>query len=637
MPKEAPLPESTVTHAIQYPLPSDNIKQSSVAAKLVDDIKALAVSADAAVSTAKQGAIDAASTDATNKYGGLPARVTTLEDNTPWRGRIPDGTDLNTLRTPGIWAIASSTAAGTMTNLPLSFSGLVKVWQTAGTNIWTQEFTGSGSLTNPEKYTRITRSTTTWGAWEADRESKGAIPVGANLDTFRSPGSWVITNASDVTGLPSLAGNIYAVLNVVALPSTISALASQTLRVHVADGDYRIFERVALSTTFPTWEEQGATPAPVTVTDAGPYRHEDLVIRARHRRGGTIGTGKATVALRFDHHLVPFRDKVLPLLKKYNLPWAQIVCPDRVNSYSTDLMTWAELQTMVLENGGEVWNHGATHGDATTKAALETEIVGSLATLRTNLPELAIEGWAPPGLADGGYMGASPFKTTAQNTETYAGQLIMGHHSFVAGYSNELYRVLDGQPPIGASHWTVDAATPASIATHLNNAEERDAGFALMLHSNLLDEVDKITTADFEVILADIAARRDAGTLEVVSYSGLWIADARSTGRQDLAPKAARTVSTAVAAAGSHAVTVSSYGRGIQLGATKEIWVKLDASASGTVDIAVTGKPTTTHTVTAGVNTLRRPVTLGLTSGNVTVTVTPSVAATVTGVNCYAI
>src|SRR5699024_9441502 len=151
----------------------------------------------------------------------------------------------------------------------------------------------------------------------------------------------------------------------------------------------------------------------------------------------------------------------------------------------------------------------------------------ALAQMAASLPRLAVEGWAPPGLSDGEYMGAAPFKTVEQNTSTYTGQLIMRNHAFVAGYADGVYRTLDPSIfPIGAPHVTLDRANPGQVG-RIIDALGSD-GVAFMLHPTYLDQPDYISLADFTAILDDIVARRDAGELRVLTYSGLWLADAAS-------------------------------------------------------------------------------------------------------------
>lgn len=490
-----------------------------------DATAAAATDATAKANTAKADAI----ADATGKYGGLPAKVSALEVATPWRGRIPDGTDVDTVRTPGVWAIASATTANTLINLPVKYSGIFKVWQTAGTNIWTQEFTGSGSLTNPEKYTRVTRSTTTWGAWEADREAKGAIPTGANLDTFRSPGSWVITNASAVTGLPALAGNIYAVLDVVALPSSISTLASQTLRAYVADGDYRIFERVAIATTFPAWEEQGGGPAPAPATVTADAGLSNSVLRQdwSRRMGGRRKVATATVAFRFDHGLANFNSKVRPEMEARGFKYSLALCSGQWDRAENTGVTAAMVNGWVAGGLAEVWNHSKDHGSGDgTEAGWKAAILDGLTELRAQLPAAQIDGFAPPGSAGTDFGGFLTGTTLEQFHATDGGRFILSHHAVAAGYLGAATRWQDGTPRQGLGHYTLDSYTLAQVQNLVQGAEADKRALQFMLHPSLLDNGTNITTATFVSILDYIQSEAAAGRLQVVGPYAQLLTDA---------------------------------------------------------------------------------------------------------------
>lgn len=76
------MPEYTIK-GVQYPIKGDLIKEASVAAKLALDMQAIAITADAAITVegarAEVAAKAAAAIDATAKYGGLPGRVTAME------------------------------------------------------------------------------------------------------------------------------------------------------------------------------------------------------------------------------------------------------------------------------------------------------------------------------------------------------------------------------------------------------------------------------------------------------------------------------------------------------------------------------------------------------------------------------
>jgi peptidoglycan/xylan/chitin deacetylase (PgdA/CDA1 family) len=365
-------------------------------------------------------------------------------------------------------------------------------------------------------------------------------------------------------------------------------------------------------------------------------RRDHLVARYLERRGGTIGTGgKAAVALRFDHHLNPFRDKVLPLLHHYGLPWAQAINPDRIGTFTDSAVSWEQLQNMALRYGGEVWNHSANHRDATTPDAIYGQVVTSLEDIRRGLPRLAIEGWAPPGLRAGAYLGASPFQTPEQNTETYAGRLALEHHAVIAGYAGPLYRTLDGAGAIGATAATIDRADTARTLAWVDGAVARTAGLALTLHSKWLDVEGYITTAQLAAILAEVAARRDAGDLEVLSLSGLWAADASSSRRHDLLAHA--VTPELIWPGNTYRALVRARDAAPFLGAPRELVVKVTATRAGRVDVDVTGRPTTSHDVTPGrPATIRRPVTLAVDEHDVEVRVRSTSAVTVDAVHLYA-
>lgn len=355
--------------------------------------------------------------------------------------------------------------------------------------------------------------------------------------------------------------------------------------------------------------------------DDGMYRHMDLVSRARARRGGPIGTaGLPAVAFRFDHHLDPFASKVLPLLEERGLPWAQTFNSRRVGT-GDDTWGYAAVQEAALSTGGEVWNHSATHGDAETEDVARIEIADGLAELQAGMPRLAIEGWTP-GTGSGPYMGAAPFKTTEQLTGTYTGQLMIRNHAFVAGYADGTYRTLDPMiQPIGAGHMTIDYSNPGQVRRAIEGLGAD--GLALMLHPNYLDEPGYLSLADFTAILDDIVARRDSGELAVLTYSGLWLADARSDYRDNLlAGQAAETT-------GSWSGSWDPSRREDRLGSVREITALIKSPSSSSVTISATAgaEQLTQRTLTVAASpdwqAVTTPITLpGDLADHLTVTIT---------------
>ena len=265
-------------------------------------------------------------------------------------------------------------------------------------------------------------------------------------------------------------------------------------------------------------------------------RRAMLVDAARRRRGGTLGTaGLGAVAFRFDHGLGNFRDKVLPLLQKHGIPFSLALNPANLAHAENGAATWADVQGWCLANGGEAVNHSRTHsGDAETEGEIRAEVVTGLDDLQAALPKLAVEGWAPPGLSAGQWGGYGTAGTLEAHYGTYAGRLILAHHAFVEGYIPHLHRDLDGGNDVGLGHWTADAQTVAATQGVIDGAVSTGGGTRIMVHPSLLDTTGYITTADLDAILGHAAAKRDAGLLELLTPSGLCLADARHDSRHNL-------------------------------------------------------------------------------------------------------
>lgn len=308
------------------------------------------------------------------------------------------------------------------------------------------------------------------------------------------------------------------------------------------DVQYRATDSVSTGAMTPWRKLYTPPPAPPVIDPAllDSARRPLLVDAFKRRRGTVIGTaGKPAVALRFDHGWNNFQSKVLPLLEKYDLPWLQAT-NSRQNTTAGNVsqnteVTLADVQNMALSHGGEIANHGATHNNAGTEAALLDEIVTGLSELKTAMPRLAIEHWCPPGTGAGGYMGYSNM-STLEHHMTLAGRLVQAHHAAVGGYVPGIYRSLPANLEIGLAHYTIDAASPANVADRLGNLSKMGTphGLLLMLHPSLLDTAGNMTTAQLDTVLADLARRRDAGELEILTPGGLLLADHRTEHRHNL-------------------------------------------------------------------------------------------------------
>lgn len=359
----------------------------------------------------------------------------------------------------------------------------------------------------------------------------------------------------------------------------------------------------------------------VSSTDAGQadgsVRRELLQQGLTARKGGRIGTnGKGVVALRFDDAPADFVNKILPLLRERNLPFTRVTTSDSIAS-TGEVVTDAkllEMQDYCIKSGGEVWNHGRDHLDASGELTIYDNLIGSLQDLRTKMPRIPIDCFAPPGGAETFYDGWL-MKDLEAWANTYAGRLLMGNYALVSGYfPNSYYRPLDGQLRDGQIHYSCDAYTSASSVTQVvDRARDWKVGVSLMWHANNIGATGKQSLAVFTEILDYIAAERDAGNIEVLTLSGMATADVTSSYRDDLLTvHSGTTLNTFV---------LYPQLRQTALGSTRELTATVTGTAGATVT-SVIGESTKTHTIPAGGTLkLRHVATIPLDAGSNNITV----------------
>lgn len=282
------------------------------------------------------------------------------------------------------------------------------------------------------------------------------------------------------------------------------------------------------------WEETGSSlEIPAT---ANAVREKLLA-----SRGGRIGTaGKGAVALRFDHNVSPFQDKILPLLIERGLPasMAHFVNemnpqPDYSGSDETG-KTWADV-TSQFYKGTEVWSHSWSHVDAATNEDIFHEIVDSKTELERVIPEAEVVGWIHPGTTGTQYLGYGPLRGQPEkHASTYAGALIEATY----GADNRNGATL---APLGGRHfgnlWLDNASSSTATKNVIDMASASATGVALALHPNTVDKgAGYISTATLIEILDYIVTLRDAGKLEVLTVGGLTASDPGSGWRQNIAP-----------------------------------------------------------------------------------------------------
>jgi len=257
---------------------------------------------------------------------------------------------------------------------------------------------------------------------------------------------------------------------------------------------------------------------------------ENAALKQRFVRvmGGPLGTGgRGAVALRCDHGLANFRDRVLPLTVARRISVSQAYNPRNWHYPENAGVTIEELDDWVADGRVEIWNHSASHASAESAAQLRDQIVGGLQEIQEQLPAARgkVWGWSPPGVK-GGYGGYDGGKRP-EGWHTPAGRMILKHHAVAQGslYRTHL-RVLDGTPRVGLARYQMDSRAVDDIVATIDTAARERLGLQLMIHPSVLDKPGFLTTAELEAVLDHIVTHRERGQLKTLSPYQLLVADA---------------------------------------------------------------------------------------------------------------
>lgn len=546
-----------------------------------------------AIESSAVTAVKKALSDALNAVAGAGAAQ---------MGTIPAGTDWNTLLTHGAYARPSGST--TDVNAPNAAIGVLYVSEPrkglTSDGFQSQFFLGHA---NTGAWFRARGITGSWNLWvELGRDdsletylgsTSRVLPVDTDLNTLTTPQVRSLSSAGRRyvnTPYPDPVGTLLVY-------DSHNSTKNMQVQVLIGTNPVQMWVRDRNSAGhWRAWQNLGFHD--VAHIDPGAGRRDAIVDYGLSKRGRLIGTGgKAAVALRFDHHLAQFGDKVLPLLKKYRLPWGQMINAGNIGK-GNDTWAWSKLAQECHISGGEVWNHSWSHSDITFTGAADREVTLGLDDLRAGVPTLWVDGWALPGQAN--MLGMEGGDTPETLYDTYPGRLVLAQHAFVRGYYPGIYQPLAGPNLIGAPHVTMDAQAATWCEAVIRGAISNQAGLTLMLHPNYLDTAGRMTTADLDRVLGFIAARRDAGELMVLSNTGILMAD---SARPDTANILSGALGSPGSATGALVETASVREAPLHYGVPHEavVWVKGAGSAELKVEVTSPTYPVTaTHAVTLG-------------------------------------
>lgn len=467
------------------------------------------------------------------------------------KGNMPLPADVGLYRLAehaGVWAVPTTAAAEQITGLPVTTPGALTVaWIAgAGAGVATQEYATSGLLGAADLWRRavIDAVAGTWTEWTklpAKDWRRGDVPPGADVTVWGTAhtGVWAVRTyaiAASIIGLPVAAPGTLTMQAAADSNHTVSWLYSG----HAGSG---LWWRAAANDAgaLSDWVRLDSSTGPIDAGDTG-LRNRVLGQAFARRRGGTIGTdGRAVVCLRIDHGMNGVAAHIAPLAEQYSIPLSVAVYEKMhdpaYRGAENSAMPWAAIDTAMVNQGWEIWNHSATHLDASGTTALTREIVTARDSIAAALPRAKIEGFAIPGTGGTDYDG---FSTDTLNESRWfeyeAGRLIMSAHAVSTGHGSITFPIAGQGPWVGLPFYAIDQDAAAAAAHSIvTDAALTGSGVCLMLHGYAVDRnPGEVTTATLATLFAFLAAERDAGRIEILTLGGALVADINSPHRDTL-------------------------------------------------------------------------------------------------------
>lgn len=470
------------------------------------------------------------------------------------KGAIPNGSNINTWHTPayeGSWTFSGSGAA-TLTGLP---SGVVAGQLFVLPGLGGQFLTSFRSTGSPEAFWFRGRTGLSggFGAWmnlnsTNTIKNSGIISAGDNLDYWFLPekaGFWSIastTTAREVGGLPVPApGKLWN--------DTGGVNTQMYFSYGITGYPPGVWTRQRLGLATSQWTEWvnlmagGGGGGGDADTEQYALKHAFRVDEARKRLGYKLGTGgKAAIALQFDDYNAAFRDKVLPILREFDIPATMALAVNwvegKVNHALAEAVPWPTVQSWVLNDGIEPQGHSWSHGPASTYSSLKKEIIDSADHMEKQMPSTVIDGWSMPGTggeADpyGGYNGQS----IKDFTETTAGKMLLSRYAFVGARKGGYMQPGGGYDLIGQAHGGIGESSSAQEFRDIVE-EAIEHGYALtgLHHPGWLDTPGYRTTAELRADIQWLAQQRDAGRIIILTRRALFTVDPSEDYRNNLLP-----------------------------------------------------------------------------------------------------
>lgn len=188
-------------------------------------------------------------------------------------------------------------------------------------------------------------------------------------------------------------------------------------------------------------------------------------------------------------------------------------------------LTATQIQTMAAQ-GHEIANHSTHHDDPTSSALAVARIAEMQSLLLAQ--DIHCDSFIQPGTWLDNHMGIY----TADEAESrWYGNLMRGNFAASGAYVDDPSKLGITHPfpafrKYGGEHQeNDDAATAAAVQAQIDEVIARNGYLHILIHGYLLNEPGQMTTATYQTILNYIQTKRNAGLLDVLTFTGALYAE----------------------------------------------------------------------------------------------------------------
>lgn len=436
------------------------------------------------------------------------------------KGILPNGTNVNAFRTPGIWIIPTMESAESMVGLPEVFPGVLVIDgdPDVSTILCKQTYSTYRTGGLPFKagiWDRLSAGAGLFGSWSRNAVEHGNAVAGTDLNDLTEgklsiPGP---INTQIINGPPDAGPGMV-------IHWTTRNFATMKAQMYFEYGPegrllYRCTRNVAGD--YGPWRDAFAGGGGGAAPLFGAGTPNEMRIQAFKDAYPLATTGgKGVVVFRYDHGLTKFKSGILAAHVAAGIPYYIAMNSRNWGLAENSGATQADARAWLASGLAEFGNHCADHTDKTTAAGIHDTVVGGRQELETQL-QTTIHGFTVPGVGGAG-LGGFGAGTLDSYSSTYAGEVILANHAVCSGNIGSTQRRLDGQLRQGGKHYTWESATFSQVKAEIDAAVSGKTALTLMAHPSFLGDSGKFNTALVSQVVTYVKDLITAGSLAPMSY-----------------------------------------------------------------------------------------------------------------------